>query len=325
MPRTPIHRRRATLLVRVPGGDAKHEPALDVAPGIPRRPRKPLGFAGPLVGRLARGTLGLGPHGPPFGPKLGRQPRQPQAPDPIKSAHPWGFRHVHPLGCFRWDSPGHVPSPGGRVHPGHRLRRARALRDCQRLASSRAGGGPLLGPHGPSRSHFAENSLGFREALRLYDTAVPRVTCDHRSARVTLRGRRTLALWVTLRSSGVSWPSRPGGMGVQRDHVTGEACPRGSGPGARRVLREGVHLPPRQGPSSQGIRFGLSGGLVCRGCRAPLNPQVAKLDVVGATSHTKPLAIVLRGIVPDDLVAALTLPLPPGLDRPIPFEPRAAG
>ena len=154
---------------------------------------------------------------------------------------------------------------------------------------------------------------------------MPRATSEHCSARAAVWGRCTLVPWVILLGSGVSWPSRPGGTGVQRDHVAGEACPRGSGPGARRVLREGVHLPPRQGPSSQGIRYGLGGGLVCRGCRAPLRPQVAEPDVVEATSHTKPPAIMLRGIVPDDLVTALTLPPPPGLDRPIPFEPRAAG
>ena len=89
------------------------------------------------------------------------------------------------------------------------------------------------------------------------------------------------------------------------------------------MLSKGVHFPPRQGPSSEGIRYGLGGSLVRRGSRAPLCPQVTKTDVVEAATHTKPPAIVLRGIVADDLVAAVPLPPPPGFDCSIPLEPWA--
>ena len=91
------------------------------------------------------------------------------------------------------------------------------------------------------------------------------------------------------------------------------------------MLSQGVHLSPRQGPSSQGIRYGLGGSLVCRGPRAPLRPQIAEPDVVKAAPHTKPLAVVLRGIVADDLVAALPLAPPPGFNCSIPFDPSATG
>ena len=69
-------RRRATFLARLLGGDARREPALDVAPGIPRRPRQPLGFtarwsAGPRGARLASGCAG-----PPLFPTFGRCPYQ---------------------------------------------------------------------------------------------------------------------------------------------------------------------------------------------------------------------------------------------------------
>ena len=96
----------------------------------------------------------------------GHPGRQPRASGPAKSAHPWAFRHVPLLGRSRWDSPGHAPSPGGRVFPGPRHRRGRGFRDSHRLAPYRAGGGPLLGPRGPFRSHSAQNSLEVREALR---------------------------------------------------------------------------------------------------------------------------------------------------------------
>ena len=71
-----ILRRRAAFLAHVLGGDARHEPALDVGPGIPRRPTQPLGLAGPLVGRPAWGALGLGLRRPPVFPHIGRRPNR---------------------------------------------------------------------------------------------------------------------------------------------------------------------------------------------------------------------------------------------------------
>ena len=151
------------------------------------------------------------------------------------------------------------------------------------------------------------------------------VTSGRRTSRAAVRRHCTLVPWVNPLGPKAGRPGRLGGTGVQHDDVAGEACSRGSKPGARRVLSKGVHLSPRQGPSSEGIRYGLGNSLVCRGPRAPLRPQVAKTDVVKATSHTKPPAVVLRGIVADDMMAALPLPLPPGFDCSIPFEPWATG
>ena len=42
-----------------------------------------------------------------------------------------------------------------------------------------------------------------------------------------------------------------------------------------------------------------------------------KADAVEATPHTEPIAIVLNGTVPDHLVAALPLALPPGIVCPV--------
>ena len=66
------HQWGAALLVRAARRSAGHEPALDVAPGVPRRLRQPLGSAGPLNGRFLLGMDGLGSHGPPFRPSHGR-------------------------------------------------------------------------------------------------------------------------------------------------------------------------------------------------------------------------------------------------------------
>ena len=71
-----ILRRRAAFLAHVLCGGAKHEPALDVAPGIPRRLMQPLGLAGPLVGRSAWGALGLRLRRPPVFPHIGRCPNR---------------------------------------------------------------------------------------------------------------------------------------------------------------------------------------------------------------------------------------------------------
>ena len=188
-------------------------------------------------------------------------------------------------------------TPCGRGFPS-RVPRTASSSSCCGPVGRTGGSGPSRDPGSPA------GNVRLRAAVRRHCTLVP---------------------WVDTLGPEAGRPVRLGGTGVQHDDVAGEACSRGSRPGARRVLSKGVHLPPRQGPSSEGIRYGLGGSLVCRGLRAPLRPQVAEPDVVKAASHTKPPAVVLRGIVADDLVAAVPLPPPPGLDCSIPFEPWATG
>ena len=311
--------------------------------------------------RRARASAGCGPWGPPTakaaswfcGPDVGQAsaghawpwaawaplriqpwavdfPRpsepQPQALGPAESAHPWDPRPTRLPGGLHWGSFGCVPRPAmggaslpvpgrggvlpsgaafgrcytGRVGAPPRAPRSVSLSPCRGLLGCLGGSEPSGNLGSPAGSAWRGPPSG--ATAPWFSVSFP---------------------WVLGPEAGR--PGRPGGTGVQHDDVAGEARPRGSMPGARRVFREGVHLPPRQGHSSQGIRYGLGGSLVCRGRRAPLRSQVAEPDVVEAASHTKPPAIVLRGIVPDDLVAALPLPLPPGLDCLIPFESRAAG
>ena len=53
-----------------------------------------------------------------------------------------------------------------------------------------------------------------------------------------------------------------------------------------------------------------------------LSAKVAKTHVVEAAPHAEVPAIVLGGVVPDDLVATLPLELPPNLICPVPPDPR---
>ena len=156
-------------------------------------------------------------------------------------------------------------------------------------------------------------------------TMGPRVASGQRLLRVAARRRCTLVSWVDNLGPEAGRPIWLGGSRVQLHDVAGEACSWGSRPGARRVLSKSVHLPPRQGTSSEGVRDGLGCSLVCRGLRAPPLPQVAVPDVVKAAPHAEPPAVVLGGTVADDLVSAVSLAPPPGLNCLVPFEPRAAG
>ena len=247
---------------------------------------------------------------------------QPQGQGPARSAHSWGARHTRQPGWYHRGSPGHAPRPVGRGPPGPGLWWGLGPRGCVRLAQLRAGRGPPPG--------FAVR-LAFTvpRAPRPYERlrAVPGapVTSGQLMAWAAARCHCPLVSWVVPPGPEAGRSGRPGGTGVQHDDVAGEACPRGSGPGARWVLSKGMHFPPRQGPSGQRISNGLGGSPVCRDRCAPLCSQVAEPDVVEAASHTEPPAVVLRGIVPDGLVAALPLPPPPGLERSIPFESRAPG
>ena len=112
--------------------------------------------------------------------------------------------------------------------------------------------------------------------------------------------------------------------GVQDEPVAGEASSRGPRVGAGRVLRESMHLPPCEGAPSQGINNGLCCSLAARRPRTLLSAEVAEPNVVESASHAEPPTIVLGGIVPDDLVAALPLASPRGLVRFVPFEPWSA-
>ena len=305
----------AALLASAGSRNAGHEPTLDVAPGVTRRLRQPFGFAGPTMGGFLRGMLGLGPHGP--------SKPQPQALGPAKSAHPWGPRHTRQPGGYHRAHPAvrHVLGGVGLPVPGRGgvLPSGAAFGRCY---SGRAGA-PLPGSAVRLASIVPKAPRPYGRLRAIPET---RVASGQPTARAAARRHCTLVPRVIPLGPEAGRPGRLGCTGVQHDDVAGEACPRGSKPGARRVLSKGVRLPPRQGPSSQGIRNGLGGSPVCRGSCAPLRrSQVAEPDVVEAASHTKPPAIVLRGIVPDDLVAALPLQPPPGLDRPIPFESRASG
>ena len=135
----------------------------------------------------------------------------------------------------------------------------------------------------------------------------------------------SLVSWVGGPGPEAGWSVGHGGSRVQLHDVAGEARSRGSGPGARWVPSKGVHLPPRQGASGEGVRDSLGSSPVCRGLRASFPPQVAVPDVVKAASRAEPPAVVLGGIVADDLVSAVSLAPPPGFYRLVPFEPRSAG
>lgn len=65
--------------------------------------------------------------------------------------------------------------------------------------------------------------------------------------------------------------------------------------------------------------------MVGRHARALLSAEVAASYVVKAASHAEVPAIVLGGVVLDNLVAALSLGLPPNFSRPVPLGPRPVG
>ena len=62
----------AAFLTRAAGPCAGHEPALDVAPGVPRWLRQLLGLPGPTEGGFRLGVDGPGSRGPPSRLSLGR-------------------------------------------------------------------------------------------------------------------------------------------------------------------------------------------------------------------------------------------------------------
>ena len=229
-----IRRPGGDPLARPLGGDTRHEPTLNVALGIPRRPRQPPGLTGPMVGRPAWGTLGLG---------LRRFPR---------FTH---FGRCSPRAA--WDAccgsqaqqRAHVPGPTASLSPLAAFARTRlvtlqAQGGMNVLGPSTGGGVPSgipAGRHIPGLAGAPTLGLVGWPGVPLSRTPwglggpqivqVARVTSDKLMLRVAPWGPSLLAPWDTTLGLGVCRPSRPGGVGVQRDHVTGKACPWGSGPG----------------------------------------------------------------------------------------------
>ena len=117
---------------------------------------------------------------------------------------------------------------------------------------------------------------------------------------------------------------RPEHTGVQDELVAREPGPRGLRARSGRVVRKGVDLPSREGAFRQGIGDGLGSRLASWRHRTTLRAEVAEAYVVEPAPHAEPSAVVLGGVVPDGLVAALPLAPPSGLVRPVPFEPGLA-
>ena len=86
-------------------------------------------------------------------------------------------------------------------------------------------GVPILGPVG---------WRGFSQASRYWELGGAQnvhaggVTSHQSLLQVVPLGTSHLAHWDNILGLGVGRPSRPGGVGVQRDHVAGKACPWGS-------------------------------------------------------------------------------------------------
>ena len=229
-----IRRPRGAPLAHLLGGDTRHEPTLNVALGTPRKPRQPPGLTGPLVGRPAWGTLGLGLRRPPRFTNFGR----------------CSSRAARDACCGSQAQQGaHVPGPTASLSPlaalaGTRLVTLQAQGGMNVLGLSTGGGVPsgipagrhILGLAGAPTLGLvvwpgiplSRTPWGFRGPQ---DVQVARVTSDQYMLRVAPWGPSLLAPWVTTLCPGVCRPSRPGGVGVQRDHVAGKTCPWGSGPG----------------------------------------------------------------------------------------------
>ena len=98
------------------------------------------------------------------------------------------------------------------------------------------------------------------------------VDCWQRLGPVSPGRHRASVSWAGGLGSEAGWPVGPGDCRVQLHDIAGEARSRGPRPGARRVLGKGMHLPPSEGASCEGVRDGLGGGLVGGGPRARLPP-----------------------------------------------------
>ena len=97
--------------------------------------------------------------------------------------------------------------------------------------------------------------------------------------------------------------------------------PPGVPGGTRTVLRERMHRRVRGPPARASAKDFTAAWLPGAPAHCLRSAEVTESYVVEATSHAKPPAIVLGGIVPDDMVAALPLAPPPGFIRPVPLKP----
>ena len=116
--------------------------------------------------------------------------------------------------------------------------------------------------------------------------------------------RANCFLLLGLGTGGSEGPRR---TGVQGEEVAREAGSWRTRAGTGRVLRERVHLPPRERTPSEGVRDRLGSRLCGRRPYTLLGAEVAEPHVMEAAAHAQPPAVVLGGIVPDDLVASFAL------------------